>query len=64
MPKYQYSSTISSTSVTGNVSEVSSYVVTKGFFLVAGMSGRSLLTLAGGFNDVAYASFIEYDFRV
>ena len=58
-------------SVTGTVSEVSNYAVTKGlflvaegFFLVTGMSGTSLFALTGGFDYVAYASLIGYDLRV
>ena len=55
----------------GNVREVSSYsvtrgffLVTKGFFLVARMSERALPSRTGGSDNVAYASFIEDDFRV
>jgi hypothetical protein len=58
-------------SVTVPVSEISSYEVTEGYFLVAegyflvaGMLVRPLPALTGGLNDVAYAPFIEDDFRV
>ena len=40
------------------------FLVTEGFFLVTRISGKSVPALDRGFNNVAYASFVEYDFRV